>query len=675
MSRKSPEEPTFRPRFARPRESRQPLARSRSEPNVKPALAAAIRLARGTAGRARAGRGAGVRFEGRYAQRVVIKARIVPARGKSPADAMRRHLAYLARDGVDRQGAPGRLFGADGDLDREKIEAFAERGVGCRHQFRFIVSPERGGELDLERFTRDLMRRMQHDVGSRLDYIACTHHDTDQPHVHIVVNGRDERGGDLVVSRDYIANGLRQRAMELATNELGFRTDLDVFQSLARDIRAERYTALDRRLQALQERDGFIDLRIVPVGARAAVQRRLYLGRLSHLQKMGLAQEGRRGRWRLHPQAIERLRGYTQHRAIQQQVERHLEPGDRVAPLELIDKAKLVRPVTGRVLGRGLANELTGTAYLVVSGSDGKTYYAALSTHSERHLDAPVRRGDVVTLRREVSRPTGQADCNIAALAARCGGIYDAQRHLDEIRDRRLPYDATPERFVAAHVSRLEALASRGHVVREGEGVYRIPADLPARLEAESALARDDAFVKVERVAGDSLTRQTSARACTWLDERLIAGTAQSLRQTGSRNSFQDELIEALDRRARQLVQLGLAELDAEGVKLDPRLRGKLGELERRDAVARLGKRYGKYVELEQAGGFTGRVAAIESLHGKPHAVVASDTHFTLVPAERGLQKLLGKDVSLSRDRDVNNVPQVRFRALDAPGLSFGLSR
>lgn len=677
MSKKPPEEPTVRPRFARPRESRQPLARSRSGPNMKPALAAAIRLARGTAGRARAGRGAGVRFVGRHTQRVVVKARIVPLRGKSPVDAMRRHLVYLARDGVDRQGAPGRLFGTDGDLDREQIEAFAERGLTCRHQFRFIVSPERGGELDLERFTRDLMRRMQHDVGSRLDYVACAHHDTDQPHVHIVVNGRDEHGGDLVVSRDYIANGLRQRAMELATNELGFRTDHDVFQSLARDIRADRYTALDRRLGALQERDGFIDLRTVPTAPRAVVQRRLYLGRLSHLQKMGLAQEGRRGRWRLHSQAIERLRGYTQHRAIQQQAERHLEPGDRGAPLTVIDKAKLTTPVTGQVLGRGLANELAGTDYIIVSGIDGKTYYAALSTHSERHLEAPVRRGDIVSLRREVSRPTGQADRNIVALAARHDGVYDAQRHRNEIRDRRLPYEATPERFVAAHVARLEALASRGLVARESEGRYRVPPDLIARLDTEPAPARDDAFVKVQRITDESLSRQSSARAYTWLDEQLIAGTAQSLRQAGVRNSFQNELLEALDKRVRQLVQLGLAELDGEGVRLDPQLRDQLGELERRDAVARLRKLYGAFVELEQAGGFTGRVAAIESLHGRAHAVVVSDTHFTLVPAERGLQKLLGRDVALnlSRDRDVDHAPQVRFRALDAPDLSFGLSR
>ena len=79
---------------------------------------------------------------------------------------------------------------------------------------------------------------MEHGLGTSLDYAACVHHDTDQPHVHLVVNGRDARGGDLVISRDYVGNGLRHRAMELATNELVYRSDLDIFESLARDVHA-----------------------------------------------------------------------------------------------------------------------------------------------------------------------------------------------------------------------------------------------------------------------------------------------------------------------------------------------------------------------------------------------------------------------------------------------------
>ncbi len=435
------------------------------------------------------------------------------------------------------------------------------------------------------------MRRMEHDVGSQLDYVACAHHDTDQPHVHIVVNGRDERGGDLVISRDYIGNGMRSRAMELATNTLGYRTDLDVLQSLARDLGADRYTALDRRLQTLAKRDpkGRIDLRVTPSDPRAALQRRLYLGRLAHLRDMGLAGEIVRGVWHIEPDAIDRLRSHTQHRAIQQQVERHVEPGGRTGPVEIIDKAQLTIPITGRVLGRGLANELSGTHYLVVSGIDGKTYYTALSSHSERHLAESVRRGDIVTLSRVISSPTGQADRNIVALADRHDGIYDPRQHLADIRDTRLPHRATPERFVEAHVRRLEGLASRGIVMVESDGRYRVQLDIIERLEVDPAAARDSAFVLVERCGRDLLV-QSDARAFTWLDEQLVAGVPQQVRQVAVRNRFQDELIDAADQRARRLVQLGFATFDGEGLRLDPDLRGKLARLERDGAAARLSR-------------------------------------------------------------------------------------
>jgi len=567
------------------------------------------------------------------------------------------------------------MFNASGELDRSDVDAFAERGLSCRHQFRFIVSPERGGDLDLQAFARDLTRRMEYDLGTPLDYAACVHHDTDQPHVHIVVNGRDARGGDLVISRDYIGNGLRNRAIELATNALGYRTDLDVFDSLARDVRADRFTALDRRLQSWSERDanGLLDLRVAPAAPRAALQRRLYLGRLSHLKDMGLAGEVVSGVWRLEPDALDQLRGHTQHRAIQREVERHLGPGERAFTVEVLDKANFGAPVAGRVLGRGLANELTGTPYLVVAGTDGKTYYAALSTHSERHLAHGARAGDIVTLSRVESGAKGHADRNIVEVSKRHGGLYDARQHIESIRNQRLPHDATPERYVEAHILRLDALASRGLVTRESEGRYRVPPDLLERLN--TAPARDSTFIRVA-VRGRDLGAQAAAGAFTWLDEQLVAGVPQQLPLVAVRTRFQDELIEAAEQRARRLVQLGLARIEGDSVRLDPQLKPKLVRLERDAAARRLSQQYGRFVDLDESRRFIGRVSAIEALTSGPHAVVVNDGRFALVPTDHGLTKLVGKDVSLSlassHGRDAEQA-RVRFRVVDAMDLSPSL--
>jgi type IV secretory pathway VirD2 relaxase len=660
------------------------LARATLSPRAKATLRRATRAAMRSghsASRTRSPnlRGAGVRGIGKFAQRVVVRARVVPLRGKSPADVMRNQLAYLARDGADRDGERGKLFNGDGELEREAVAAFADRGAACRHQFRFIVSPERGGDIDMTRYTQDLARRMEHDLDTRLDYVACVHYDTDQPHVHIVVNGRDERGGDLVISRDYIGNGLRHRAMERATDELGYRTQLDLLRSLDRDVRAERYTALDRRLQFLAERhpDGLIELHKVPGDTLRKLQRTLYLGRLAYLEEAGLALKLGPGQWRLAPDALDRLRGATQHRDILHRVERHIDPLDRAGGVTVIDKDSLAAPVSGRVLGRGLANELSGTMYLVVSGIDGKTYYTALSAYAERHLERGARTGDVVTLRRVDSRPTGAADRNIVDLAERNDGVYDAAKHLAGLDGKWLPHGATPERYVEAHVLRLMALERRGFVTAEAEGRYRIPPDLIEQLRRDPALARDSSFVRVD-VHGRDLETLASAHAFTWLDEQLVAGVPQRLGQAIVRTRFQNELIDAADQRVKRLVQLGLARLDGDRLAFVPGLKPKLERIEREAVAGQLAARHGRFVDLEDVRSFRGHVAAVETLNSGTHAVVVGAGRFTLVPAARGLRNQVGKNVSLSVQHAHGQEAEqtrVRFRVLDAMDLDPSLGR
>src|SRR3546814_14569022 len=77
-------------------------------------------------------------------------------------------------------------------------------------------------------FTRDLATQMEADLGSRLDWVAVDHWNTDNPHVHLLVRGVADTGADLVISRDYISRGLRSRAEELVSIELGPRPENDI---------------------------------------------------------------------------------------------------------------------------------------------------------------------------------------------------------------------------------------------------------------------------------------------------------------------------------------------------------------------------------------------------------------------------------------------------------------
>jgi hypothetical protein len=103
------------------------------------------------------------------------------ARGRQfvSAKAVAAHLRYLERDGVTRDGEKGQVYAAERDVADGR--AFLERGRDDRHQFRFIVSAEDGVELsDPRAATRDLMRQMEVDLCTRLDWVAVDHHNTAQ---------------------------------------------------------------------------------------------------------------------------------------------------------------------------------------------------------------------------------------------------------------------------------------------------------------------------------------------------------------------------------------------------------------------------------------------------------------------------------------------------------------
>ena len=219
-------------------------------------------LARGSAG---SGRRAVPRFgRGRSAalalslrspsRRVVIKARVVRHRGSRFRSApLAKHVTYLKREGVTRDGADARMF--DARSERADERAFADRCEDDRHHFRFIVSPEDAAEMaDLRAFTRELMIDAERDLGTKLDWVAVDHWNTDNPHIHVLVRGRADDGRDLVISRDYISRGFRARAEERVTLELGPRSEQEIRSALEREVEAERWTGLDGRSVTLRMR-------------------------------------------------------------------------------------------------------------------------------------------------------------------------------------------------------------------------------------------------------------------------------------------------------------------------------------------------------------------------------------------------------------------------------------
>ena len=326
-------------------------------------------------GRGRAASLNAVRRVGGRARRVTIKARVVRHGAGAP---LRLHLQYLQRDGVDRAGAPGRLFTPEGEA--AEARAFAERTSDDRHHFRFIVSPEDAAELeDLKAFTRDLMRQAEHDLGTRLDWVAVDHWNTAHPHVHVLVRGVTDDGRDLVIARDYISQGFRARACELVSLELGPRTDREIRRGLAAELEAERPTRLDQALaRDAVAGDGVIDLRRARSGEGDEL-RRLKVGRLAKLERLGLAEPAGRGRWRLSPETDQTLRDLARRGDVIARINHALEAQSlqRGAESWRLDPEREA-PIVGRLVACGLDDELKGSAFAIVDGADGRLHHVAL---------------------------------------------------------------------------------------------------------------------------------------------------------------------------------------------------------------------------------------------------------------------------------------------------------
>lgn len=587
---------------------------------------------------ARIGRGSGIgrvlasrdKYAAFRTRRVIVKTRIVKLQnGLNPAKV---HLRYLQRDGVTREGLPGELYSAE--QERADGKAFLERADGDRHQFRFIVSPDDGAAyVDLKGFTRRLMQQMESDLGTKLDWVAVDHHNTGHPHSHILLRGKDETGRDLVVARDYIAHGMRERAADIVMLDLGPRTDLDIENRLRAEVEQERFTSLDRTLLREVNHEG-----IVRSGMELGevFRQNLRAGRLQKLRRLGLAEEIAPGQWRLADEWEPTLRRMGErgdiikalHAEMQRQGGTHhvsdyaiYEPSDPDA-----------KRVTGRVVARGLSDEINDRHYLIVDGIDGRSHYADIGRADAME---PTPEGSIVAIasKRAEARP---ADHTVAEIAAAHGGRYSVEIHL-----RHDP--AATQAFAETHIRRLEAMRRQsGLVEREPDGTWIIAPDhLERAVSFERRQARSHP-VAIETLSTLPLERQIGTDGATWLDRELIAGEPTTLRDAG----FGKEVKDALVRRQQWLVEQELAEQGQGEIVY----RANLLTLLRRRELARIAAQLSDdmglvYAEAKPGSRIEGIYRRKLDLASGRFALIEKSREFTLVPWRPLLDRNLGKPV------------------------------
>jgi type IV secretory pathway VirD2 relaxase len=573
---------------------------------------------------------------GQRSRRVVVKARIVRLRrGGQAAGA---HLRYLVRDGVTRGGEAARLYGAE--TDAADGAEFTERGAGDRHQFRFIVAPEDGAELsDLRSCTRELMDQMERDLGTRLDWVAVDHFNTGHPHSHVVVRGKDDRGGDLIIAQDYITAGLRHRAEDLVTLELGQETQLEVARKLAAEVSAERLTRLDRAMIADLDSAGRLDLRSASGQVRAEADTTLRLGRLKTLERMGLAEQIEPGVWTISQDIEPTLRALGERGDILRAMSRALSRrGEFRSRERMVVNAggEGSSPKIGRVIDKRLVDELDDRMGLIVDGIDGRVRHVEVD--SDAAAQVPI--GAVVeTGPRPTSRP---ADRTIAQLSD--GGVYSPSDHQEwlESGDLRLPPGANAGDLVEAHVRRLEALRRAGVVERLTSEAWAIPGDFLARAEAlEAAHARR---AQVRLLSALDLEAQITSDGATWLDRRLVAKGLADV----SPHGFGGEVGRALALRQDELVRQGHAERSALGEWCArPDLLRTLERQELNRVGATLAADRDVPFKLPKAGDeVRGKLTGSLQLASGRFAILEGSFEFSLVPWRQALDRYAGREIA-----------------------------
>lgn len=283
------------------------------------------------------------------------------------------HGRYVVRDSateVDGTPKPGFDKQSD-DADLVKT-AGAWQAAGDPRMFKLIISPEFGEYVDLKQLTRQLMARMESDLGHALEWVAVAHFNTEHPHVHILLRGV-AAGQELRLNPDYIKSGIRKQAQELCTNQLGYRTAADRTEAANREVDQPRFTTLDIPLRrqntpANDHADSADHFVATVPPTDQFLPRRLHV-----LQSMGLAEPMPGNEWAVRKDFESILRAMKQSTDRQKMLARCAAlVSDQSLPMQFTPPSR-IRHLEGRVLGHVL-DDASGKVHMLLEGTDAKVH-------------------------------------------------------------------------------------------------------------------------------------------------------------------------------------------------------------------------------------------------------------------------------------------------------------
>jgi type IV secretory pathway VirD2 relaxase len=312
-----------------------------------------------------------------YYQRCAV--RVVYSKNTSRGQ-WRAHGRYLVRESIAFDNG-SRGIGFDGKGESADIPQRLEswQQAGDERLWKIIISPEFGDRADLKKLTRDLLSRMEMDLGIPLQWVAVAHYNTEHPHVHAALRAVCADGSPLRLSRDYIRAGIREIAGDLCTRQLGYRTEFDAMASRRGEVQQRRYTSLDGAVKrdGMPTADGtFLTVPVDPTQGSDywRLLKQHMTERLLVLKTMGLAEHTGPNLWRVRADFEEVLRAMQRSADRQKTLAAH---GALMSDERLQVVATDLRDLTtleGRILVHG-EEESSGRTYLMLEGTDARLHY------------------------------------------------------------------------------------------------------------------------------------------------------------------------------------------------------------------------------------------------------------------------------------------------------------
>ena len=181
-------------------------------------------------------------------------------------------LEYLSREGTDITGGAAKLFGTDGE---EYQNAVSEKN------FRIFLSPQ-SSDTDLRTLAETFIGKLQKQTGYRFYWQGACHYNTAHPHAHILINGVDRLGREIVFPKDVVRTFMRETARDICTAQLGRRGEAELTVERERELEAARFTRLDKRIGELCGGGPRVNLTF------AGEEKTRILARLENLRKLKL---------------------------------------------------------------------------------------------------------------------------------------------------------------------------------------------------------------------------------------------------------------------------------------------------------------------------------------------------------------------------------------------------